>query len=292
MLCHPANPVPVQPWLVLLLSLCAGCEALFPPEHQDAALWTIHGRIYLGSDQIDTSNLRAAAVWIETLDPQGYGSVANVAQDVRVDPSQAGRFVIGFTQLPPQEVLHPAEILDPALAGRDLRVAIGALLFYDDRNKNRRLDLLPPGTVEPVDYILGPLESYSLYEFEGDLSDISVVKPGLNIYHWTGPGQGQWLPPDVELFVTLYPLPSLQYQMCQETPPMHDGGAESIEVPPEQVPTDWVFDCAPDGRSLTYTYQRMEQPGGVCTEITLFSVTAHSALAPGQAPPANWPCAG
>lgn len=283
---------PVRPALILLLALGPGCQALFPPGPEDVALWTIHGRIYLGAEDIDTSNLRAAAVWIETLDPQGYGAVANVAQDVRVDPHQAGRFSIGFTRLPPPEVLHPAEILDPALAGRDLRVAIGGLLFYDDRNQNRRLDLLPPGTVEPVDTILGPLEAYSLYEFEGDLSGISTVRPGLNIYYWTGPGRGQWLLPEVELFVTLYPLPSLQYQMCQETPPMRDGGAERIEVPPDQVPADWVFECAPDGRSLEYSYQRMEQPGGVCTEITLIAVTAHSALAPGQTPPANWPCPG
>jgi hypothetical protein len=276
--------------LATALLLLPGCQALLPPDHPDPALWTIHGRIYLGSEEIETSRLRAAAVWIEDLDPRGYGSVANVAQDVEVDPSQAGRFSIAFDRLPPPEVLLPAETLDPSLAGRDLRVAIGALLFYDDRNKNLRLDLLPPGTVEPVDTILGPLESYSLYEFEGDLSGIAAVRPGLNIYHWTGPGRGQWLAPDVELFVTLYPLESLQYQMCRETPPMREGGAETIQVAPDQVPTDWVFDCAPDGRSLSYNYQRMEQPGGVCTEITLISVTAHSELAPGQAPPANWPC--
>ena len=209
-----------------------------------------------------------------------------------------------------------------------MTIAVSGFVVYVDTNNNGTLDLAGPNATS-VDQILGGNKELFLAYLKGGgaldyekLRDKSGILPqhGFNLA-WQ---QGRWLTLDlVELKLTSQPaLPS---PVCYggtnatdntvgnaptpepNTPVTVDAGTKGADDGGGSTgfpdPSDPNLKCSSDGRSYTYLYTGSCPPPTPPQEIGLCNSGAYdlpsrgctepamvNSLAPGQEPPAGWPC--
>ena len=340
--------------LALVATACGNLDS----GDQPAALATVQGQL-TNPQSIETpSAIRVAVVWTSAAMNGGL----TIAQDVEVEPVFPSKFRLALTSAPPEgAMVHPGdeqggedpggvdatppdpgptESPDPAppadpsgaapldLGGgvaRDVRLAYGTLVAYEDTNGNGKLDLVDSDAATFVDRVLGANPDLLLVFAEGNVNHEelrdehgNLPAKGYNLLSQkycmkdtlerADGGAAPELPAcqmDVgwKSIETLYDLPISEDPrfadlMCTSGPGTSDGtgGGGSSGVPtttdpgPAGYPTVGAegLSCLAEGKSYLYT-SCVVIDRGPCQGTSANCETTHVGLPAGPTPPA-WPC--
>lgn len=202
-----------------LAPIAGGCGSLGDVEHREP-LAVIQGQLTQAATAPATtpSNVRIAVVWMN-IDGSGY----RATQDVKATPVFPSSYRLELTDPPPREAMStgekqttpsdpPTVPQEPPSSGTTpspgadnvgtrshvnnwpsgFAMAYGAVVAYEDRNGNGKLDLVDDGASSYVDRILGANEDLSLLYIEGtapaEAKDKKGHMPvqGFNIYRGIG----------------------------------------------------------------------------------------------------------
>lgn len=281
----------LPPVLVLgLLFLALGCGAVDAPNNRGNPLWSVKARVESVQEGVATGNLRAAFIWSRKF---VEGGIVSVAQDVPVTPQFPARFTLDLFDLPPEAAMHTSADLDGLPPY--VRLAAGLMLVYDDRNDNHKLDLLPRDASGPIDYYLGPHDSYLVVFVEGDPfyyeSDIKLER-GLNLFRLIEGSFSNYerLALDAELTANLVDRPEEQHIMCLYPPDYHYSSGNIGAVAPSEVPQGATITCRDNGYSLYFNHIVERIQATICATMEMRGVFGTSSIPRNQTPPPGWPC--
>jgi hypothetical protein len=192
----------VLPWLPLLL--LSGCGSAAGPTYAPK-LGTLNGTVTSNTSVATPAEVRVALVW-STFPTGGASFSLQMAQDVTVRAEFPAQFRLDLETLPPDAAMITPDPAKAAEAGASpgSRVALGALVVYDDVDGDGRLELIAPGASTSSDRVLGVAEDFMVLYFEGQEDDHPwVFEPSLRInrgYNLIGtrispvhcPGVGIW----------------------------------------------------------------------------------------------------
>ena len=234
----------IFPFLVAaLLPVAAGCGSLSESPGDASALATMNGTLSVASGAQAPSSVRVALVWRN--DGEGF----NVAEDLEVAPQFPARFQLTVRNPPPASALFIAE------KEFDMKIAVGSVVAYEDKNRNGKLDLVPAKSTSFVDGIVGanddlvvvwlpkeptaavarvlrdpqgalPHAGYNLYKRHfsactlpgGGNGDAEPV-PGAPATPCSDTSDVRWLPIDAPFDLPIVTDPSFNSLMCQSTDP-------------------------------------------------------------------------
>jgi hypothetical protein len=295
---RPASRRPLVAALLLAFAPAAGCGGLADQTTAGPPLVTVHGRITLAPGTTVDGEVRLALAWYPGLlgdvvfpDPMSTCPEAvklqTVAQSVALHPI----FPIDYTfdvVAPPPESAQQSQ-------GSPLHSALGALVAYEDRNRNGRLDRCDG--IACVDRILGASGGYgpgqvpaeqldTLIAYQDNLPDSSnpLHNWGFYLTAWMGGDLGtNLLPlPETPVDITLNTAPFLQTMACDRVcvyraPDRWCAIADAACVQP-RLPADESPNCG----SPTQFRWLTADGCNVTTNDYL--------LEAGRAPPEWWPC--
>jgi hypothetical protein len=257
----------------LLLPIAAGCGSLPEAPGDAAALATMNGTLSVASGAQAPASVRVALVWRTDLgegDQRGF----NVAEDLEVAPQFPARFQLTVRNAPPASALFLAE------KDFDMKIAVGSVVAYEDKNQNGKLDLVPAKSTSFVDGIVGandelivvwlpkeptaalarelrdpqgglPRAGYNLYKRQTPLCTVTggnnpgaETVPGAPATPCTGTTDIRWLPIDAPFDLPIVTDPKFNSLMCQSTDP-----GPGPDGPPEVGPTPAPADPNPGGPS-------------------------------------------
>jgi hypothetical protein len=274
-------------WLLVLCFLYSiGCGHVDDPEDPGSALWTLNCKITDIQNGLSTDNLRVALIWADELGPSN--GVALLSRDLPITPKFPVQFSLGLYDPPPDETLIEGK---DQLAG--IEISVGILMVYDDRNQNRKLDILSLSAQEPIDYLLGPAEQYRLVYTTGEPTSQNIdglfIETGMNLFLLEGYNATQKIPLDSILDVTLVDSSMSQHMMCK-IPPGYTASVQELgEVAHSEIPDDASINCQNNGYSLEFSYTKWLQDG-VCGDINEVHYSGSSQTEVGQPVPDGWPC--
>lgn len=174
----------VVPSLLLTLTACGSIST----GDDSAVLATMQGELTNPHSLALPETVRVAVVWGQERD--GFA----IAQDVEVEPVFPSKFRLALTSAPPDSAMfytadeYADEVAEDAdesgdrsspleedadfggVTPRDVRVAYGSLVAYEDTNGNGRLDLVEDGAAAFVDRVLGTNSAMVLVYLEGNVS--------------------------------------------------------------------------------------------------------------------------
>ena len=142
------------PLLPLILAQAA-CGALPSDDNKAPVLDTLKGEIRTQTTGLSPRNLRIAMVWH---DARGNFTAA---EDLAITPRFPAGFQLNLSAPPPASAMISfASDLEPlykadASTPEAVHAAMGALVAYDDRNGNGKLDLVAAAATDFVDTIVG-----------------------------------------------------------------------------------------------------------------------------------------
>jgi hypothetical protein len=239
------------PMLACLAAIAACSGSLSGSTDRPSVLATIHGTVDLmQSVSLGGSPLAVAVVWVKAPLP---GSTQVASTSVAVKPTFPSSFSLDLTDVPPDSMMFDIANINcgappcdrPDAPPLHLRIALGALVVYEDVNRNGKLDLVAPGAPAYVDKVVGasteivyteqPLPQDQNY-FPIPGRDGSVLKAGYNWvreHRWDcEPSDGGWsaCPPsvfyrpiDTPVTLRMFDLPKEQAAadslMCTVVPP-------------------------------------------------------------------------
>jgi hypothetical protein len=232
------------------------------------------------------SNFRVALVWM--------GDPYNVATELSVVPKFPASFQLEIQHLPPKSAMQT----DEEVPG--LKLAVGAVVGYEDLNGNGKLDMVDSGSAEFVDRVVATNESFVVLYTEGSKEAYQTLPEGFNMIT---PGFGllevrasegalelEFHPLTKPYDLTLVSDPRLNELMCTTTPGSSGGGSYEVhEGRPAAYPdpADPNLICNSDAAS--YVLSECETIShGPCAG-TETSCTAHYWYRPDPVP-ADWPC--
>lgn len=202
--------------LAALTSLSvAACGSLDPNAGEKTPLATVTGQLTNPQAVQTTSNVRIAVIWRAEL----FGKF-NSAVDLPVQPVFPSKFKIDLREAPPEGVLWdpfaksqspsdppqtggstPAQPADPAAPGTrgahvglqggtavgpSVRVAVGAVVAYEDLNGNGKLDLVDDNAAQFLDRIVAANDQTMLIYFDGTPPNDPELRDGNG--HYPTPG--------------------------------------------------------------------------------------------------------
>ena len=327
-----------------------GCGSLGDVDHREP-LAILQGQLTQASASASStpSNVRVAVVWMN-IEGDGY----KVTQDVRAEAVFPSSFRLELTDPPPAAAMWkapaqkpdvgPAPIPNPDgpapapdtegsrvatmsdVATSTLAIAYGAVVAYEDRNGNGKLDLVDDGASSYIDRILGSNSDLALLYIEGtppaDAKDKNgrLPNPGYNIYRGIGRAcedvavgsdtlatrsEGssttpcalpEWLPMTTAYNLPLTADPKFAKIMCRssDNSSSGSGGVAPVATPGPgpsgkyPSPTDPSLHCDADGK--TYSYSACTKYSeGLCKGDVLTCESSRWSM-PTATAPAGWPC--
>jgi len=130
----------------LLLPALAACGSLAGSPGDADALATMNGTLSVASGAQAPASVRVALVWRNEGD--SASERFNVAEDLEVAPQFPARFQLTVRNPPPAAALFVEGDLD-------MKIAVGSVVAYEDKNRNGKLDLVPAKATSFVDGIVG-----------------------------------------------------------------------------------------------------------------------------------------
>jgi hypothetical protein len=330
------------------LSALAGCGALDSDPAQKAPLATVVGQLSNPQSVASSGPVRIAVLWRG----EAMGRY-NTAVDLPVQPVFPAKFQIDLRDAPPSDMLwdpfgvsndrgdatepgNPGTPAEPAPepaqpAPRSLgllngpsasgaRVAIGAVVAYEDLNNNGRLDLVDQSASVFLDRVLGANEDIMLIYFDGAVPNVSEIRDGAgklpslgyNLYRvgkscatidiYPPPPAGActpepsaWLPMSTLYELNLANDPRFGRLMCRNGNDSVSSASNGINMLPGRpaaypAKTDPKLRCQAGGSFYTYG-------DPVCTTIsegpckgTVTTCTPTEGRERPSPVPADWPC--
>lgn len=336
--------------LLCAAPLAAGCGSLGDVDHREP-LAVLQGQLTQTSAAATAapSNVRIAVVWMNVVG-DGY----RVTQDVQATPVFPSSFRLELTDPPPREAMmtrdsHKAEApgeapTAPSSSGgatpdpdtdkvntrsetdkwpADFGLAYGAVVAYEDKNGNGKLDLVDDGASSYVDRILGANEDLALLYIEGTVpaeakdKNGKLPSAGYNIYRGLGrtceadatnetPSKGgqparcgapEWLGMNTLYDLPLTADPKFAKIMCRSGASAGSGSESALAATPTPGPGpngaypkagDPNLYCAADGKTYYYSECKTYSEGLCKGDIMTCSSTSWSM--PTATPPQGWPC--
>lgn len=345
--------------LLCAAPLAAGCGSLGDVDHREP-LAVLQGQLTQTSAAATAapSNVRIAVVWMNVVG-DGY----RVTQDVQATPVFPSSFRLELTDPPPQEAMMtrdskkaeppetspstPATPGSPPSGGTtptpdtdrvgtrsetdkwpaSFSLAYGAVVAYEDKNGNGKLDLVDDGASSYIDRILGANEDLALLYIEGttpaDAKDKNGKMPsaGYNIYRGLGRSceleadatngtprtqsestakpcsTPEWLGMNTLYDLPLTADPKFAKIMCRSGNASGTGSETTIARTPTPGPGpngvypkvgDPNLHCASDGKTYYYSECKTYSEGLCKGDIMTCSSTSWSM--PTATTPDGWPC--
>ncbi|MBX3228485.1 MAG: hypothetical protein KIT84_07525 [Labilithrix sp.] len=271
--------------LIVLAALAAGCGSVGDVEERDP-LASVDGQLTVADLASPPASLRVAVVWTD-------GKRYVMAEDVPVEPVFPARFQVRLVDPPPRAAMGP---------GKDgSEVALGALVAYEDKNGNGRLDLVDEGAPSFVDRVLGANPDVLLAWFEGLPASADGPRNGYQFMKVLACEKDadciEYLPITTPYAMALTDEPELARVMCT-----NGGGAtsSSSSLDPEErvgpgpggawpATDDPKLTCSEDRKSYTYEECGETEYLGLCGG-TQQGCAVTTWTYPGGTAPVGWPC--
>jgi hypothetical protein len=270
-----------------LLLAAFGCGSYADDPGAPTTIASIRGQVKNLESAPVPSNFRVALVWM--------GNPYNVASELSMVPKFPASFQLDVHHLPPKSALQTDDELLPGL-----KLAVGAVVGYEDLNGNGKLDMVDSDAAEFVDDVVAANESFVVLYTEGSAAayaalpvEFSALEPGFNLLEVRfddGAFEIQIHPITAMYDLFLSADARINEMMCTISPGSSGGGSTQLhegQPPAYPDPQDPDLICDPNGASYVLTE---------CTTIsqgpckgTETSCTAHYWYRPNPVP-ADWPC--
>jgi hypothetical protein len=169
-------------WIVPVLGGLTGCNGVTNNDYSGDPYLVLQGLITNEQAIESPEKLRVALLWMN-LDEPDDGS--KIVQETVVNSEFPSYFQLSVNQLPPEETMIELESLlagedvsiEPQVPGR--RIAMGAIVVYEDGNANNQLDLLAQDATESIDTVYGTPEELFVMYVEGE--PVSISEKGISL---------------------------------------------------------------------------------------------------------------
>ncbi len=208
--------------LLALLTLATACDsAVVDPSYAGEPLVTLEGQMSVSPLYIGKEPIRLALAWYPALgntDPTSEVPLSNPRSIVTEDFVYTSVFPINYSfhlyRPPPENAL----VALPTAEGYRGKGAIGILLAYEDRDGDRRLDVIP-ATGHAVDRVMGASALFSspswfVAYLDSDQPAATKLKKGFNLVKQQGDGSMTVMPLSTRIPLTITAAPELNALIC------------------------------------------------------------------------------
>jgi hypothetical protein len=271
------------------------CGGLPNNEGAESTLVTLQGEVQNQSGTLSGNDIHVALVWAN-------GQNHTLAVETPIKPVFPAAFQLSITSAPPSDFVVPVPELDNAQA------AYGAVVAYQDRNGDGKLDFVDANAKKFVDYVVGADMEHFIVFFQSQPPDDANLKDkngalphaGFNIEtidDSTSPNPTfTWAPLTTNLELTADTSADLQSVMCSSGSTSVGGGG-TVNAPagvigpnnqyPQPNDPNLTCDFGTDPDEYGYTVDQTTVSRPCYTEES--SVTTIYSKSSGSTPP-GWPC--
>lgn len=270
------------------------CGGLPANEGAPSTLVTLHGQVQSAAGGVSAADVHVALIW-------GNAADHLLAVDAPVQPTFPAGFSLPIQNAPPASFVVPNKDLGNAEA------VWGAVVAYQDLNKDGKLDLLNKSSTHYIDRIVGADKTQLIVFLNSappagatQLKDSNGALPhaGFNIMHMSGSGSSfTWVPLTTELTLTEDDSTATQKLMCASETSVSAAGTGTVNAPPGTIGPNNQYPASNDPALTCNFAGNVDEYGYTADKVTVdrpcytetTSTTTIYSKAPGTSP-AGWPC--
>lgn len=254
-------------------------------------------------------SLRVAVVWGNVAK---NGNTYQVSQDVPLGLTGVGSFTLDLVQPPPAALLMTTNQVNEERPNDGTLFGLGSPVIYEDKNGNGKLDMVAPGTSQPVDAIVGADARLLIMYIDATTVPAWLASPasnddfegqltvGFNLVHIPEfcfasdcpEDKAKVYQPGESFSLPLTADPRLNAMMCSKASGSSTGSSGVINMEnakPDAYPTAENVTCDSDGDSYSETTCAATIEGLCEGEHTECMTRVWNVPDPAN-PPQDWPC--